>query len=202
MTTLAYITLTLVLGLVLGGALERFWRKPNTPLPDTTPRPPDQPAPSLCRRRLHNEAKLVAMGTFGFAAVFLDSLDDTTAWRIFRHLEDEHRHFLAAELLSLPEDLCDGLRAHVLEDIAEGFEVELPDMHRMLAAKPDMGARMLMSLLPMTVAEMRELQEAPHELPQQWGEGKGEVEPAAPPNIIDMMTWLRRGPLDFGEEDV
>lgn len=193
MTTLAYITLSLVLGLVLGSALERLIRKTRPALPDPTPRPPDEPAPSVCRR-LHNEAKLVTVGMFGYVAIFLDSLDDTTAWRIFRHLDDEHRHFLAQELLGLPE-ISPQLRQHVLEDMAEGFEVPLAEMHRMLAAKPDLGARMLISLLPMTVEEMATLKEAPHELPLQWGTTKGEVESLIGPSVIDMLSWLRRGPL-------
>lgn len=199
MTTLAYITLSLVLGLVLRSALERLMRKAGTALPDPTPQPPDEPAPSVCRR-LHNEAKLVAMGSFGYAAIFLDSLDDTAAWRIFRHLEDEHRHFLAHELLNLPE-ISPQLRRHVLEDMAEGFEVSPAEMQQMMVAKPDLGARMLISLLPMTMGEIAELQEAPHELPHQWGKSKGEVESVVQPSVIDMLSWLRRGPLLDEEEE-
>lgn len=194
MQILTHISLVVALALALVAVLSRLPGKSAT-LP--TPDPPDPPARQT---RLRNAATLCVLSVEQRCAILLDCLEDNTAWQIFRRLQSEHREGLALELLDLPE-VPASTRDHLLEDLAENFEVSLPDLHRMLAAKPDLGARMLTSLLPLTSHEAVDLLETPHELPQQWGTRTGDPGHFQAPTVIDLLGWLRSGPLMEEDDD-
>lgn len=180
---LLLITPSLLLGLALGLVVPALARRLRA-RSQTPPPPSGWPLAT----KLEREARLLSMSPWERAATVLTSLDEATGWKVYKLLEPAHAELVVTEIPSL-DSLDERTREQMWENLAESLELPREGLEAHLARQPDLVARVLSYLLPMTDRQFLSALEPSHRIPDFFG-SSSDLEPRR--TVVNLWGELPR----------